>query len=105
MKFINKFLLLFSFDQDEKLEVESKTTLLFTNVLNFFLFVIIFIEGIISLLEENLFFAGPLLFFSILFGFNYLYLGRRPNSFYFKLILFYFIVITFIFFSVFVGPT
>ncbi|TLX74969.1 response regulator [Labilibacter sediminis] len=105
MKFINKFLLLFTFEQDEKLEIETKTTLLLTNVLNFFLFVIVFMEGIISLLEENLFFAGPLLFFSILFAFNYLYMGRRPNSFYYKEILFSFIVITFLYFIVFGGPT
>ncbi len=105
MKFINKFLLLFTFDQEEKLEVETKTTLLFTNVLNFFLFVIVFIEGIISLLEENLFFAGPLLFFSILFAFNYLYAGRRPNSVFYKEVLFSFITLTFLFFIVFGGPT
>ncbi|MCW3807279.1 response regulator [Plebeiibacterium marinum] len=105
MKFINKFILLFSFDHDEKVEVETKTVQLFSNVLNFFLFVIVFIEGIISLLEENLFFAGPLLFFSILFAFNYLYTGRRSNSTYYKEILFSFIIITFSFFVIFGGPT
>ncbi|MCW3788575.1 response regulator [Plebeiibacterium sediminum] len=105
MKFLNKFLLLFTFDQEEKLEVETKTTLLFTNVLNFFLFVIVFIEGIISLLEENLFFAGPLLFFSILFAFNYLYTGRKPNSLFYKEVLFTFISLTFTFFIIFGGPT
>jgi len=105
MKFINKFLMLFSFEQDEKLEIETKTTLLLTNVLNFFLFVIVFIEGIISLLEENLFYAGPLLFFSVLFAFNYLYMGRKPNAGYYKEILFSFIVVTFLFFIVFGGPT
>lgn len=105
MKFLNKFLLLFTFDQEEKLEVETKTTLLFTNVLNFFLFVIVFIEGIISLLEENLFFAGPLLFFSILFAFNYLYTGRKPNSLFYKEVLFTFICLTFTFFIIFGGPT
>ncbi len=105
MKFINKFLQLFTFEQDDKLEIETKTTLLLTNVLNFFLFVIVFIEGIISLLEEDLFFAGPLLFFSILFAFNYLYMGRRPNSKYYKEILFSFIITTFIFFIIFGGPT
>ncbi len=105
MKLINKFLLLFAFEQDEKLEVETKTTLLLTNVLNFFLFVIVFIEGIVSLLEENLFFAGPLLFFSVLFAFNYLYMGKRPNANYYKEILFVFIMITFLFFIVFGGST
>ncbi len=105
MKFINKFLQLFTFEQDDKLEIETKTTLLLTNVLNFFLFVIVFIEGIIALLEEDLFFAGPLLFFSILFAFNYLYMGRRPNSKYYKEILFSFIITTFIFFIIFGGPT
>jgi len=105
MKLINNFLLLFTFEQDEKLEIETKTTLLLTNILNFFLFVIVFMEGIISLLEENLFFAGPLLFFSILFAFNYLYMGRRPNSSYYKEILFTYISITFIYFIVFGGPT
>ncbi|WP_430933668.1 response regulator [Saccharicrinis sp. 156] len=105
MKFINKFLLLFSFDQDEKLEVETKTTLLLTNVLNFFLFVIVFIEGIVSLLEESLFFAGPLLFFSVLFAFNYLYMGRRPNAMYYKEILFSFVILTLLFFIVFGGST
>ncbi len=105
MKFINKFLILFVFDQEEKLEIETKSTLLFTNVLNFFLFVIVFIEGIISLLEENLFSAGFLLFFSILFAFNYLYMGRKPNSSYYKEILFSFIILTFLFFIIFGGPT
>ncbi len=105
MNFINKFLILFVFDQEEKLEIETKTTLLLTNILNFFLFVIVFIEGIISLLEENLFSAGPLLFFSILFAFNYLYMGRKPGSSNYKGILFSFIVITFLFFIIFGGPT
>lgn len=105
MKFINKFLMLFSVEQDEKLEIETKTTFLLANVLNFFLFVIVFIEGIISLLEENLFYAGPLLFFSILFAFNYLYMGRKPNSLHYKEILFSFIIVTFLFFIVFGGPT
>ncbi|WP_075589722.1 response regulator [Labilibacter marinus] len=105
MKFINKLILLFAFDQDEKLEVETKTTLLLTNVLNFFLFVIVFVEGIVSLLEENLFFAGPLLFFSVLFAFNYLYTGRRSNAKYYKEILFSFVLITFVFFIVFGGST
>lgn len=105
MKFINKFLLLFAFDQDEKLEVETKTTLLLTNVLNFFLFVIVFIEGILSLLEENLFFAGPLLFFSILFAVNYLYIGRRPNTLRYKELLFSIVIITFIYFIIFGGSS
>ncbi len=105
MNFINKFLILFVFDQEEKLEIETKTTLLLTNILNFFLFVIVFIEGIISLLEENLFSAGPLLFFSILFAFNYLYMGRKPGSSNYKGVLFSFIIITFLFFIIFGGPT
>ena len=105
MKFINRLILLFAFEQDEKLEIETKTTLLLTNVLNFFLFVIIFIEGIVSLLEENLFFAGPLLFFSILFAFNYLYMGRRPNAKYYKEILFSFVILTFVFFIIFGGSS
>jgi CheY-like chemotaxis protein/signal transduction histidine kinase len=105
MKFINKFLLLFIFEQEGKLDVEVKTTLLLTNVLNFFLFVIVFIEGIISLIEENLFFAAPLLLFSILYAFSFLYIGRRPNYQYYKEILFSFIVITFLYFIVFGGPT
>ena len=105
MKFINRLILLFAFEQDEKLEVETKTTLLLTNVLNFFLFVIIFIEGIVSLLEENLFFAGPLLFFSILFASNYLYMGRRPSTKYYKELLFSFVMITFAFFIIFGGSS
>jgi CheY-like chemotaxis protein len=105
MKLLNKLLLLFVFEHDEKLEIETKTTLLLTSVLNFFLFVIVFIEGIIALLEENLFFAGPLLFFSILFAFNYLYMGRKPSSTYYKEILYSFIVATFTYFIVFGGPT
>ncbi len=105
MKFINKFLLLFAFEQDEKIEVETKTTILLTNVLNFFLFVIVFIEGIVSLLEEKLFFAGPLLFFSILFAFNYLYTGRKPNAKYYKEVLFSFIILTFLFFIIFGGSS
>lgn len=105
MKFINKFLLLFAFDQDEKLEVETKTTLLLANVLNFFLFVVVFIEGIISLLEEKLIFAGPLLFLSFLFSFNYLYMSRLPNTAFYKKSLFLFVLITFVFFIIFGGST
>jgi CheY-like chemotaxis protein/signal transduction histidine kinase len=105
MKFINKFLLLFCFEQEGKLDTEVKTTLLFSNVLNFFLFVIVFVEGIISLIEENLFFAAPLLLFSVLFAFSFLYIGRRPNYQYYKEVLFSFIVLTFLYFIVFGGPT
>ncbi len=105
MKLINKLLMLFSFVQDEQLEVETKINLLFTNVINFFLFVIVFTEGIIALIEENLFFAGPLLFFSVLFAINYLYLGRNYKlSTHYKEILFWFVTATFLYFIAFGGP-
>ncbi len=105
MKSINKFLLLFAFDQGDKLEVETKTTLLLTNVINFFLFVVVFIEGIVSLLEEKLIFAGPLLFLSVLFSFNYLYLSRLQNAPLYKMSLFLFVLLTFVFFILFGGST
>ncbi|WP_068471707.1 response regulator [Saccharicrinis aurantiacus] len=106
MRLINRFLMHFSTDQDENIEVESKTNILFANVVNFFLFVIVFSEGIVSLLEEDLFFAGPLLLFSILYATNYLVMGRSGKSTtYYKEILFAFVSITFIFFIVFSGTS
>ncbi len=106
MKLINKFLMLFSFVQDEQIEIETKINLLFTNVISFFLFVIVFTEGIIALIEENIFFAGSLLFFSILFSINYLYLGRNyKSSSYYKEVIFWFVTATFLFFLIFGGTS
>ncbi|TAJ13362.1 response regulator [Marinilabiliaceae bacterium JC017] len=105
MNILNKFLSLFIYEQREKVEIETRNRSLLTNLNNFFLFIIVFTEGMYALWQENLFFAGPLLFFSLIFAANYLYMSRRVHSVTYRKLLMSFIIITLSYFTIFGGTT
>jgi len=79
MMLLNKLIFLFKLDQDEKIELEERNRSLLSNLYNFILFVIVFAEGIYSLLSEKILFAGPLMFFSIVFLTNFIFLSRNQR--------------------------
>jgi CheY-like chemotaxis protein len=102
MRTINKFLSLFIQDNDTKLEIEARHNYLLTNLINFFLFIIVISEGIFALFADNLFYAFPLLLFSLGFFIIYLYVNRHSKtSSSFKIINISFIMLTVTFLVVF----
>ncbi len=101
MNIFISFLRLFVFEQEEKLEIEAQNKGLISNLFNFFVFLIVFIEGVYSLLLEKTIFAVPLLFFSLAFAFHFLYLGRRYQSQAIRNTMLTFVLLVMIFFIVF----
>ncbi len=105
MNLLNNFLSLFKIDNKENVELEEQTPLLINNLINFFLFSIVFVEGIISLRNEDNFYAFPLLTLSLVFAFHFVYLTRYSRSAGVKNSLFFFSSITFLYFVVFGSST
>jgi len=108
MKILNKFLGLFKIENKDKVDVEEQTPVMINNLINFFLFSIVFVEGIICLFsknDEHTFNAIPLLVLSIVFAFHFVYLSRRSQASGMKNSLFFFSSITFLYFVVFGSST
>ncbi|MCG8578925.1 MAG: response regulator [Bacteroidales bacterium] len=105
MKLLNRFLLLFKTESKEKVDEEEQTPMLINNLINFFLFCIVFIEGIISLRNENTIFAIPLLTLSLTFAFHFVYLSRNSMAKGMQNSLFFFSSVTFLYFVVFGSST
>lgn len=105
MKLFSKLISLFLFEQDEELELEEKNRFLLSNLMNFVLFLIVFSEGVFSLLNEEILYAGPLLILSLFYLINYLFIARKPQDYYYREFLLLFSSITCIFFIVFGGNT
>jgi CheY-like chemotaxis protein len=101
MKILDKFLGLFIYEQEDKVEIETRNRHLITNLVNFFLFFIVIAEGIFTLLTNNLTFAAPLLFFSLVFFINFLYLGRKSHTSTYRFLLIISVCLTFGFFTLF----
>ena len=80
MKLINKFLSFFIQEHETKLEIEARHNYLITNLINFFLFIVVISEGIFALITDNLFSAVPLLLISLLFFIIFLYVNRSVKS-------------------------
>ncbi len=80
MKIINKFLSFFIQEHETKLEIEARHNYLITNLINFFLFLVVISEGIYALIADNLFNAVPLLLFSLVFFIIFLYINRSVKS-------------------------
>ncbi len=80
MKIINKFLSFFIQEHETKLEIEARHNYLITNLINFFLFLIVISEGIYALVTDRLFNAVPLLLLSIVFFITFLYVSRSAKS-------------------------
>ena len=95
MKIINKFLSFFIQDHETRLEIEVRHNYLITNLVNFFLFLVVISEGIYALVTDSLFNAVPLLLFSIIFFVIYLYVNRSSKApSYYKTVNVVFIIIT-----------
>ncbi|WP_289054756.1 response regulator [Carboxylicivirga marina] len=105
MKILNRFLLLFKSDNKENVDIEEQTPTLINNLINFFLFCIVFIEGVICLRSEDIFFAIPLLTLSLIFAFHFVYLSRNSMARGMQNSLFFFSSVTFLYFVVFGSST
>lgn len=68
---------LFFLDQEEKMDVEARIKIMFSNLISFFLFVYAFTQGVYALIHEEALMAFVLLTFSGLFSVNFLFLHRR----------------------------
>ena len=68
-KILNRFISQFIPELNGKADIESKTLLL--NLANFLFFIIVLVEGISSLIIEDLALAAPMLLFSIFFAINF----------------------------------
>ena len=80
MKIINRFLSFFIQEHETKLEIEARHNYLITNLINFFLFLVVISEGVYSLINDNLFSAVPLLLFSLIFFIIFLYVNRSVKT-------------------------
>ncbi len=105
MKLLNRFLQVFKTESKNNINEEERTPLLINNLINFVLFCIVFIEGIICLSTEDIFFAVPLLTLSLIFALHFVLISRKPISVSLQKSLFFFSSITFIYFVVFGSST
>ncbi len=104
MTILNKILSIFNFDKDEKVEMEEQFPVMIINLISFVLFLIVFSEGIYTLLTEQTFYALPQLIMSLIFAFHFLYLGRKTQTPAVKNSFAFFAILTFIYFIV-IGGT
>ncbi|MBS2097220.1 response regulator [Carboxylicivirga linearis] len=75
------------------------------NLVYFILFLVVFIDGIYTLLTDQTFYAIPLLIFSLIFGFHFLYLGRRAHSVGVRNSFAFFALLIFLYLIIFGGST
>ncbi len=80
MRIINKFLSLFIQEHETKLEIEARHNFLLTNLVDFFLFLVVISEGVYALFSDKIFYALPLLLFSLGFFIIFLYVNRSLKS-------------------------
>lgn len=105
MTILNKLLAIFNFDKEDKVEIEEQFPVMIINLISSILFLIVFAEGIYSLLTEQIIYAAPLLILSVIFAFHFLYLGRKTQTVAVKNSFAFFAILTFIYFIVFGGST
>lgn len=104
MNQLKKLLQLFIWEQEEKVDIEVQNNMLFSNLINFILLIIVFSEGIVAILDDKLLFAFPMLLFSCFFAVNVLFIGRKPQSLRQNYIVLSAILFAFSFFVIFDGP-
>nr|WP_321407839.1 response regulator [uncultured Carboxylicivirga sp.] len=105
MILLNKILSLFVFDREEKADIEEQTPIMMRNLIYFILFMVVFVDGIFTLLTDQTFYAIPLLIFSLIFGFHFLYLGRKAHSIGIRNSFAFFAILIFLYLIVFGGST
>lgn len=99
-KFCNKIISQFIPDQNEQTNMETDSRGLLINLSNFLLFIIVLVEGIISLINEDLVLAAPLLLFSIFFAINFFLTSRDEQDERFKFFFIFMVWLTFSFFII-----
>ena len=105
MTLLNKLLSSLIFDRDDKIDMEEQSPILMRNLVYFILFLVVFIDGIYTLLTDQTFYAIPLLIFSLIFGFHFLYLGRRAHSVGVRNSFVFFALLIFLYLIIFGGST
>ncbi|MFW6350951.1 MAG: response regulator [Bacteroidota bacterium] len=103
--FFNKIISLFIPESEDKADMDSKTKTLLLNLTNFLFFIIVLIQGILSLIQENIILAIPLLFLSVAFTLNYYFSSRDEQNLRFQNIFLLILGLTFSFFIITGGST
>ncbi len=104
-QFLNKIISQFISEQEGKADMDSKTKTLLLNITNFLFFILVLVQGIISLINENLILAAPLLFLSMAFTINYYFSSRDEQDLRFQSIFILILGFTFSFFVISGGNT
>lgn len=103
--FFNKTISLFIPERDDRADMESKTKSLLLNITNFVFFIAVLIQGIISLVKEDLILAGPLLILAVAFTLNYYFHSRDEQDTRFQNLFLLILFLTFSFFTITGGNT
>jgi CheY-like chemotaxis protein/signal transduction histidine kinase len=103
--FINKIISQFISESEDKADMDSKTKTLLLNLTNFLFFITVLIQGIISLILENIIVAVPLLVLSVAFALNYYFSSRDEQDLRFQNIFLLILGLTFSFFIITGGNT
>ncbi len=103
--FFNKTISLFIPERDERADMDSKTKSLLLNITNFLFFIAVLIQGIISLIKEDLILAGPLLILAVAFTLNYYFHTRDEQNTRFQNLFLLILFLTFAFFTITGGNT
>lgn len=101
----NKIISLFIPEREDRADMESKTKTLLLNITNFLFFIAVLTQGIISLINENLILAGPLLILSVAFTLNYYFHSRDEQDTRFQNIFLLILFLTFSFYTITGGNT
>jgi len=94
----NKIISLFISEREDKGDMDSRTKSLLLNITNFIFFIAVLIQGIISLVKENLILAGPLLILAVAFSLNYHFHSRDEQDIRFQNLFILILFLTFVFF-------
>lgn len=101
----NKIVSQFIPEREDKADMDSKTKTLLLNLTNFLFFITVLTQGIISLVQENLILAAPLLILSVAFTINYYFSSRDEQDLRFQNIFLLILGLTFSFFLITGGNT
>lgn len=97
--FLNRIVSLFIPEREDNADMDSKTKTLLINITNFLFFFIVLVEGIISLIDENLVLAAPLLFIVLTFALNYYFSSRDEQDVNFQNFYLLLLFLTFLIFT------
>ncbi len=101
----NKIVSQFIPESEDNADMDAKTKGLLINISNFLFFITVLVQGIISLIDENLILAAPLLFLSLAFTINYYFSQRNDQNSRFRNLFLLILGLTFVFFTITGGNT